>query len=165
MIRRATFAALAILSAVGVSACNRGSGPKPDAPPEVEIPFSTDGSLDFLRDGKPLLTIDIEIADNDSSRMRGMMQRSSFPDKSGMLFIFPFERLQSFWMANTPIALDLLFVNSNKEIVYIHRYTKPLSPESVESDIPSQYVLELPAGFCDTYGIVESDRLTWTRHP
>ena len=145
MIRRAIFAALVILSAVTVSACNRGSDPKPDAPPEVDIPFSTDGSLD--------------------SRMRGMMQRSSFPEKSGMLFIFPFERLQSFWMANTPIALDILFVNSSKEIVYIHRYTRPLSPESVESDIPSQYVLELPAGFCDTYGIVESDRLTWTRQP
>jgi uncharacterized membrane protein (UPF0127 family) len=132
---------------------------------EVEIPFTKHGRLQVLREGQPLVSLDIEIADDDSSRMRGMMQRTNFPDMSGMLFIFPFERLQSFWMANTPVSLDILFASADTQIVDIRRYTTPLSPESVDSSVPARFVLELPAGFCDSYGIVESDRLRWTRLP
>ncbi len=163
IVRRATALTFALSTTLAFAACN----PTPDRPPDddskEEIPFTTHGTLQILREGLPVVTIDIEIADNDSSRMRGMMQRSGFPEMSGMLFIFPFERLQSFWMANTPLSLDMLFADADSHVVDIHRYTRPLSPESVDSSVPSQFVLELPAGFCDTHGIVESDRLRWSR--
>jgi len=146
-----------------LAACN----PHPDAPAQVtpgtEIAFKKHGDLEVLREGKPLLTLSIEIADDDSARMRGMMQRTGFPDMTGMLFIFPYEDMQSFWMANTPLPLDILFVSADSQIVDIHRYTRPLSPEHVNSTAPARFVLEVPAGFCDTYGIVESDRLRWSR--
>lgn len=147
------------------SACKPQTDPAATSAQTIEIPFTKHGDLQILRSGESVVTLDIEIADNDSSRMRGMMQRTGFPENSGMLFIFPFEDMQSFWMANTPVALDILFVNADSQVVDIHRYTRPLSPESVDSSSPTKFVLEVPAGFCDTHGIVESDRLRWSRIP
>ena len=155
---------LGMLAAVILTSCNpRSDAPAP--PTAIEIPFTKHGELEIVRGGEAVLLMDIEIADNDSSRMRGMMQRTAFPENSGMLFIFPFEAMQSFWMANTPLALDILFADADSQIVDIHRYTRPLSPQSVDTAVPARFVLEVPAGFCDTHGIVESDRLSWTRLP
>ncbi len=154
-----------MLALAFATACKPQTDPAASSAQIVEIPFSKHGDLQILRAGKPVVALDIEIADNDSSRMRGMMQRKGFPENSGMLFIFPFEDMQSFWMANTPVALDILFASADSQIVDIHRYTRPLSPESVDASSPSKFVLEVPAGFCDTYGIVESDRLRWNRVP
>ena len=78
-----------------------------------------------------------------------------------MLFIFPTSDFQSFWMANTQISLDIVFVASDSAIVDIQKYTRPLSPESVGGAYQSRFVVEVPAGFVDNYGIVEGDRVTW----
>ncbi|MEM1095081.1 MAG: DUF192 domain-containing protein [Bacteroidota bacterium] len=147
--------------------CAAPDAPAPaDPPPAAEetIPFRKDGTLDFLRGDDTLLTVDIEIADNDSSITRGMMQRDSFPDMSAMLFVFPNEEPRGFWMANTPLPLDILFTAADGEIVHIAKYTKPLSPQTIESGgLPAQYVVELPAGFSDQHGLIETDRIEWRR--
>jgi len=130
-------------------------------PPEVLIPFRVDGTLDFLREGELLLTIDLEIAASDSAKTRGMMQRNSFPDRSGMLFLFDREQPQQFWMGNTPVALDLIFIDADSQIVDFAKYAKPFSAESILSAVPAQYVLEVPAGFSDTHGLIETDRVRW----
>lgn len=139
--------------------------PEPNAaqttPEETTIPFRADGELDFLREGDSYLTIDIEIAATDSSRMRGLMQRKGLPDRSGMLFVFDYEEPQSFWMANTPLALDLMFVNADSQIVDIAKYAQPLSPDPIASKAPARYVIEVPAGFTDSHGIIETDRVSW----
>jgi uncharacterized membrane protein (UPF0127 family) len=80
-----------------------------------------------------------------------------------MLFIFPRDELRGFWMANTPIALDIAFANADSEIVHIAKYTRPLSPGQVFSEHPARFVLEVPAGFSDAEGIIETDRLSWRR--
>jgi uncharacterized membrane protein (UPF0127 family) len=128
---------------------------------EPTIPFRTDDQLDFLREGEAYLTIDIEIAATDSARTRGLMQRKGLPERSGMLFVFDFEEPQSFWMANTPLALDLMFVNADSQIVDIAKYARPLSPDPISSKAPAQYVIEVPAGFTDAQGIIETDRVRW----
>jgi uncharacterized membrane protein (UPF0127 family) len=127
------------------------------------IPFRKDGTLDFLRDGEAYLTIDIEIAETDSARTRGLMQRDGLPERSGMLFRFQQERIQSFWMANTPLALDILFVDADSQIVDIAKYARPLSPDQIVSADPARYVVEVPAGFTDTHGITETDHVRWRR--
>ena len=128
----------------------------------VEIPFRTDGTLSFLHADQTLaVKIALEIAADDSSRARGLMQRGSLPDKSGMLFIFDTNEPRSFWMANTPLSLDIIYVNEALEIVKIAKYTKPFSPDHVESGAPAKYVIEVSAGFCDTYGILAADRVTY----
>lgn len=140
------------------------SEPTPPAEaPEETIPFRKDGVLDFVRGDDTLLTIDIEIADNDSTIERGMMQRTSMPDLSGMLFLMPSEDIQGFWMSNTKISLDIIFANESGEIVHIAKYTTPLSPESVSSVYPASLVLEVIAGFTDSHGIIEGDEIDWRR--
>lgn len=147
------------------TACSDTPEPESDvqqgASEEPGIPFRVDGQLDFLREGASYLTIDIEIAATDSARTRGLMQRKGLPDRSGMLFLFDHEDPQSFWMANTPLALDLMFVSADSQIVDIAKYAKPLSPDPITSKAPAQYVIEVPAGFTDSYGIIETDRVRW----
>lgn len=153
------------LMLICLSACQPDATEPPGAPEPEEspIPFRTDGTLDFLREGEPVLSIDIEIADTDSAMERGMMQRTGFPPMSGMLFIFDRERPQSFWMANTPVALDLIFIDTDSNLVSIAKYAKPFSAESITSEGPAQYVLEVPAGFSDTYGLTTNERVRWRR--
>lgn len=152
------FAAALLLSACG----GRPSDPGP-APDDVVIPFREDGTLSFHQDDRTVLEIAIEIADTDSSRMRGLMQRQGLPERSGMLFVFPREEMQSFWMANTPLSLDLLFLDAQGRIVSITKYARPLSTDPVLSRLPAQYVVEMEAGFVDSWGIVEGDSASWRR--
>lgn len=105
--------------------------------------------------------IDIEIADTDYDRQLGLMKRISMEEKQGMLFIFPAEEKQSFWMRNTLISLDMIFINSNKKIVTIHKNTKVLSDQSYPSAAPAQYVLEVNAGFTDKFNIQVENRIDW----
>ena len=124
--------------------------------------FKKEGELTFTdTTGNPIIKIDIEIADNDYERQLGLMNRESMEEMQGMLFIFPVERYQSFWMLNTLFSLDMLFINSNKEIVTIHKNTTPLSEQSYPSSEPAQYVLEVNGGFCDRHNINLGDKVFW----
>lgn len=153
-----------ILALLLLGGCGGETPEKPqDDENAVSIPFRKDGTLTFWRDGSPVATIDIEIAESDSARARGLMQRESLPEQSGMLFLFNREEMQSFWMANTPLALDIMFVDADSQIVDIAKYTRPFSSSSIASGSPARYVVEVPAGFSDRYGIAESDKVTWRR--
>lgn len=93
-----------------------------------------------------------------------MMQREGFPnDRSGMLFLFDNEERRSFWMSNTPVALDIIFVDADSQIVNISKYATPFSSEHYLSGAPAKFVLETPAGFADSYGLLEGDRIRWRR--
>ena len=151
-----------LLTACGDASSGDGQASAADTA-EATIPFRQDGRLTFLRDGEPLAEIAIEIAETDSARQRGLMQRGPLPERSGMLFIFEEEGPQSFWMANTPVALDMLFVGADSQVVDIAKYVQPLSPKNVTSSSPARYVVEVPAGFADSYGLAETDRVRWTR--
>jgi len=124
--------------------------------------FKKEGELTFVDStGNPIVKIDIEIADNDYERQLGLMNRQSMEEMQGMLFIFPQERYQSFWMLNTLFSLDIIFINSNKEIVTIHKNTTPLSEQSYPSSAPAIYVVEVNAGFCETHNIKLGDKVFW----
>ena len=101
--------------------------------------------------------IDIEIANTEEKRMQGLMFRSSMSDSAGMLFTFPSETLQEFWMKNTIISLDIVYVNAKKEIVSIQKYAEPYSERPLPSYKPAMYVVEVNAGFCDSHRIGEGD--------
>ncbi len=143
---------------------DNGDAPSPATADTTTIPFDKEGELAFVQDGDTLVMLDIEIAESDSARKRGMMQRTGFPtETSGMLFPFDEEQERSFWMANTPLSLDLFFINADSQIVRVKKYAQPNSATSIPSQAPAQYVLETEAGFADSYGIVEGDRVQWRR--
>ncbi len=153
---------LVLLVLLTASCQNSSETSPPVATPE--IPFRVDGTLDILRMGEPMLSLNIEIADTDSLRERGMMQRTSFPPESGMLFMFDTQEPRQFWMGNTPLSLDLLFISTDSVVVNIAKRAKPYSDEPIVSGQPAQFVLEVPGGFTDTRGIVEGDQIRWVRN-
>ncbi len=157
-------AALLLLIAPVFTGCAEEAPDVPPPEPAVEIPFRQDGMLTFYRPGEgDLVTIAVEIAEGDSAITRGLMQRTSLPERSGMLFLMPQTRVQSFWMANTPLALDITFVGADSAVVNTAKYTQPYSTRSVSSDAPARFVVETEAGFADTYGITAGDRVRWSR--
>ena len=89
------------------------------------------------------------------------MKRKSMEENQGMLFIFPEEKMQAFWMRNTLISLDMIFVSAQKEIVTIHKNTKVLSDQSYPSTKPAMYVIEVDAGFSDRHNLKEGDKISW----
>ncbi len=124
--------------------------------------FKKEGELTFTDSlGNTKIKINLEIADNDYERQLGLMSRISINENEGMLFIFSVERMQAFWMRNTLISLDMIFVNKNKEIVTIHKNTKILSAQSYPSTAPSLYVVEVAGGFADKYNILVGDKIFW----
>jgi len=164
--RPALLALLATLLLLGPLGCqgNTDASSSASSTSTATIPFDNEGQLVFLQNADSLVAIDIEVADTDSARQRGMMEREGFPNPtSGMLFPFPEETQRSFWMANTPVALDLFFISADSQIVHIAKYAEPVSSDNIPSREPAQFVLETPAGFADTYGILEGARVHWRR--
>ncbi len=131
--------------------------------PEVKYyTFKKEGELTFTDSlGNTKIKIDLEIADNEYERQLGLMNRKSMEESQGMLFIFQYERLQSFWMRNTLIPLDMMFVNKDNKIITIHKNTKTLSAQSYPSTAPAIYVVEVVGGFTDKYNIVIGDKIFW----
>lgn len=105
--------------------------------------------------GDTLSTIDVAVADDQESRTQGLMNVSSMPEDAGMLFIFEENQPRSFWMASTPLSLDLIFANENFEIVRIHRNASPYSQDSISSGDPAKYVVEVNAGYTLEHDINE----------
>lgn len=124
--------------------------------------FTKEGELTFTDSlGTLKAKIDLEIADNDYERQLGLMNRKEMKENEGMLFIFPRQDYQSFWMRNTLISLDMIFVNQQKKIITIHKNTKTLSDQSYPSSEPSMYVVEVLAGFTDKHNIQVGDKIDW----
>jgi uncharacterized membrane protein (UPF0127 family) len=128
------------------------------------FPFTQEGELWFLSaSGDTIRELTLEIADNDYERARGLMDRKTMTDKQAMIFIFDEERPQSFWMKNTHISLDIIYVKANMEVVSIQKNTQPYSTQSLPSEGDAQYVVEVVAGFCDQYGIEKGSKIEFKR--
>lgn len=103
----------------------------------------------------------IEIADNESARSRGLMFREQMDDDHGMLFIYDQPRRPGFWMKNTPMPLDLLFIDDYGVILSIMP-GEPFSTAAIAPDVIVRFVLEVKRGTAQKAGITEGD---WVSHP
>lgn len=129
-----------------------------------EPEFVKQGELTFLKADSAVVTrIDIEIADDDAKREKGLMYRRQMQLDQGMLFIFEDEDLRSFWMKNTYLPLDILYLDAQRKIVRIHENVATLNEMSIPSDFPAKYVVEVNAGFCALNRIQVGDRMTFIR--
>ncbi len=102
------------------------------------------------------IPITVEIADTAEEQMIGLMYRESLAEKRGMLFIFPDEKERVFWMKNTLIPLDMIFIDKDGTIVDIKENVQPCTADpcgKYPSFAPALYVLEVNAGFVQSNGI------------
>lgn len=128
-----------------------------------EPKFQKEGELSFIssESGNPVTTIEIEKADNDMERQFGLMYRRSMGENQGMLFLFEESTQQGFWMKNTYIPLDIMFVDENNVITTIHQNATPMSEKTLYSKGNAKYVVEVVGGFAEKHGIKEGDRISW----
>lgn len=99
----------------------------------------------------------VEIADSPAKRELGLQYRRELGDDQGMLFLFPAETGLTFWMKNTPISLDMIFIGSNLKIVGIVHDAVPFSMTTLSVGAPSQFVLEIRGGLAGRQGIEVGD--------
>lgn len=104
----------------------------------------------------------IEIADDPMERARGLMFREDMARDHGMLFDFGAEDLRSFWMKNTPLPLDIIFVKADGTVVSIAENTTPFSTAPIDSADTARFVFEVNAGVSEDIGLMPGDRL---HHP
>jgi uncharacterized membrane protein (UPF0127 family) len=101
----------------------------------------------------------VEIADNNASRAQGLMYRRELAADRGMLFDFHQEQNVSFWMQNTYVSLDIIFVGTDGVVRRIEEKATPLSERMIDSGTPVQFVLEVPAGTSARLGIKRGSRV------
>lgn len=124
-----------------------------------------EGVVEFLRpNGSVAVRVLVEIADDPDSWAKGLMGRTQMADNEGMLFIYPEAQPQVFWMRNTPISLDMIFIGDDGRVVRVVRRTRPMSDRHYHSIDPAQYVVEVPAGFADRYNIRKGTEFRWQRY-
>ena len=121
-----------------------------------EISFAKE-TISILCKDRREVVFNVEIADTNSKRARGLMYRTDTKDNEGMLFLFPVNRKASMWMANTPQSLDMLFIDERGEIKQIVEDTVPFSHDEIRSEQKVKGVLELKAGISKREGIKVGD--------
>ncbi|MEI6852651.1 MAG: DUF192 domain-containing protein [Bacteroidota bacterium] len=124
--------------------------------------FRNDGDLTFLAGTKKLKTISMEIAKDEAARNQGLMFRKTMPDSCGMLFVFENMQPLSFWMKNTIMPLDIIFIDDHFKIITIAKNTVPFSEQSIPAASDGMYVVEVNAGFTDKYHVAEGNTITFT---
>lgn len=139
------FATLAIL----VASCTE----RPGDPTAVLVPAA----------GGAAVTVRLEVAADPARRERGLMWRTQLADGTGMLFVFDDDADRAFWMKNTLIPLDIIFIAregpGHGRVVGIRANTTPLSTAPLAVGAPSRWVLEVPAGFAARHRLAAGDRV------
>lgn len=119
----------------------------------------SDESRAVLHTAKGDFTFHVEIADTDAERAKGLMFRQELADDAGMLFDFGQEQQTSFWMQNTYIPLDMIFISAKGVVKNIHVNARPLDTTAIPSDGPVRFVLEIRGGRSQEIGLAVGDRL------
>lgn len=146
-------AALFLAGAALAVACANSPAPSPDpfpAMPQAEIDVETAGGTHRFR---------VWIAADDPSRTRGLMFVRKLSADRGMLFIFRAPQPAAFWMKDTYLSLDLIFIDPQGQVLNIARDARPFSLTPIESDGPVIAVLELAGGTAERIGLAPGDRI------
>ncbi|MGN7514446.1 MAG: DUF192 domain-containing protein [Allomuricauda sp.] len=129
------------------------------------ITFTKEGELAVLSTETDSIkaNFDIEIAETEYETQTGLMYRKSMREDRGMLFIQPTESLQYFYMKNTEIPLDIIYINSEMKIVSFQKNAEPFNEDTLPSNAPAKYILEINAGLSDQLGLQVGDSISFSR--
>lgn len=165
------FRPLVLVAAATLAATGCGEAGSGEAAPDraARAPIPTDSAMadaDSVAEQEPPTTtlrvggvrVQAEVADTDAERRRGLMGRDSLPEDYGMLFVYPEQRILSFWMRNTSIPLDIAFIDRRGTIVDVQTM-QPQSEEMHRSRQPAMYALEMEAGWFEDHAVGVGDRV------
>lgn len=140
-----TFLRTALLSFLALAGCEKSTTQGSNLP-TVQIPIGQK-------------TYTLEIVSKEGDRNTGLMRRDSMPEDHGMIFIFKGTEPRSFWMKNTRIPLDILYLDAAGKVVSVHRM-EPYVERGTRSKGPAKYAIELNAGQAEAAKIHEGDAVT-----
>ncbi|WP_299229648.1 DUF192 domain-containing protein [uncultured Psychroserpens sp.] len=161
LLKLLTVSAVGILFISGASCKNEkpNSSVKP-----ITIPFKKEGELQLKKrvSDSIIASIDIEVADDEYQTQTGLMYRNSMENSQGMLFVFSNSEYRNFYMKNTKIPLDIIYISEDQTVVSIQKNTKPMDEMSLPSEGPAKYVLEVNAGLSDQWTLEKGDVVVFT---
>ena len=130
---------------------------------KVIVSFKKEGTLTLKKaeSDSIIKTIAIEIADNEYETQTGLMYRTKLESNHGMLFIFPEEQMLSFYMKNTKIPLDIIYIDENHTIVSVQKNAQPFDETSLPTEVPAMYVLEINGGLFDEWQLNVGDAISY----
>lgn len=111
--------------------------------------------------GGGIVVVALELAATPEQRATGLMFREHMDWYAGMLFVFDYDSTHAFWMRNTLIPLDVLYILSNGTVVHVRHQAQPLDETVYYPPVPCRYVLEVNGGFCDAEGVAEGSQVTF----
>lgn len=162
---------LLVFSSLVLAGClsltSNGEAPSNEIEIDAPAPYD-DAEVAFVVDGEERGQLDVEIAETRSERSQGLMGRESLPEGTGMLFVYGGADVRAFWMKNTLVPLDIIFVDSDRRVVNVkHASPEPDTPDHeltrYTSDGPAQYVVEAERGYANETGISPGDELVIRR--
>ncbi len=125
---------------------------------KVEASHSKRGTV-TLTGSQGARKVTVEVVSSPRAVERGLMYRTHLPVDEGMLFLMGEEEVQSFWMHNTLIALDMIFIGKDMKVVGIVENAEPRTDTSRTINLPSSYVLEVNGGWAAEHGVAAGDRV------
>jgi len=130
----------------------------------IAVSFKKEGELTLYKSTVDtiIVKLDIEIADTDYDVQSGLMYRDNMKENRGMLFVFPTMRQRYFYMKNTRIPLDLIYLDDKKNIVSFQENAEPFNEKQLPSVVPAKYVLEVNAGLAEKWLLDIGDRMEYT---
>ncbi|MFO7659501.1 MAG: DUF192 domain-containing protein [Candidatus Cloacimonadaceae bacterium] len=126
--------------------------------------FEKHGTASFFdKTGAELCSFDIEIAESLEKQTIGLMYRDSLAANQAMLFPYPDDDIRIFWMKNTYLPLDIIFIAGDSTIVSITKNTTPFDETGMQSKAPARFVLEVNAGISDRFNLQPGHKFSYTR--
>ncbi|MEO6951999.1 MAG: DUF192 domain-containing protein [Polyangia bacterium] len=126
---------------------------------------SSRADITFLLSSHAEVHVAVELALDEPSRARGLMDRRALAPGTGMVFVFPEISPHKFWMHNTYIPLDMIFVGADRRVVYVEDRAEPLTETPRGPDAPTQFVVEVPGGWAKSHGIEPGTSVRFTGVP
>lgn len=161
------------LALVALGACDTGAMsnkreeamPQPQKPDVAPTQPTAPTPMVYLGTDKGDVPVKVEVVATEAKIEKGLMYRQHLPLDSGMLFMMGREHQWSFWMRNTLIPLDMIFIKPDRTILGIYRNAVPETDDPRDVPGESQYVLEVNGGFCQRHNVNAGDRVEFVDLP
>ncbi|TBW27520.1 DUF192 domain-containing protein [Gramella sp. KN1008] len=158
-----SLASLSLLLCISFTACKE----EEDKVKSIEtepISFKKEGELYLIRStGDTINKLDIELAESDYEHETGLMYREAMENSQGMLFIYRDEKVRNFYMKNTYFPLDIIYYDADSSLVSIQANATPRSENTLSSELPAQFVLEVNAGLSNEWTLEKGDKFSFYR--